>query len=47
MPTPKYLPKDVHKLNSRELAEQLFPKRALELIKKELADKPKLKARKS
>jgi hypothetical protein len=35
-PSPKYLPKDIHKLKDRELAEQLFPKRALDSIKAEL-----------
>jgi len=41
----KYLPKDVHKLKSRELAELLFPKEALTKIKQEL-EAPKKKPRK-
>jgi hypothetical protein len=41
---PKYLPEDVQKLSSKELAEHLFPKRALEKIKKDLEVKPKPKA---
>jgi hypothetical protein len=42
--TPKYLPKDAHKLSSKELAERLFPKNALEKIKKDLEVKPKARA---
>jgi hypothetical protein len=42
----KYLPKDVHKLKDKELAEQLFPKKALEKIKEELEQPPKPKPRK-
>lgn len=42
--TPKYLPDNVQKLSGKELAEHLFPKRALERIKKELEAKPKPKA---
>jgi hypothetical protein len=42
----KYLPKDVHKLKDRELAEHLFPKEALDKIKAELAKKPSRKPRK-
>jgi hypothetical protein len=41
----KYLPKDVHKLKSKELAELLFPKEALDKIKAEL-EVPKKKATK-
>jgi hypothetical protein len=37
----KYLPKDVQKLKDRELAEHLFPKKALTKIKQELEKKPK------
>jgi hypothetical protein len=43
----KYLPKDVHKLKDRELAEHLFPKKALDQIKRELEEKPKPKPRKT
>jgi len=39
----KYLPKDVHKLKSKELAELLFPKEALDKITKELEEAPKKK----
>jgi len=42
----KYLPKDAHKLKDRELAEHLFPKRALDRIKAEAESKPKPKPRK-
>jgi hypothetical protein len=42
----KYLPANVQTLNSKELAEQLFPKKALDLIKKELEAKPARKSRK-
>jgi hypothetical protein len=38
----KHLPKDVHKLKDKELAEYLFPKEALKQIKQEL-EKPKAK----
>jgi hypothetical protein len=41
----KYLPKDVHKLKDQELAELLFPKKALAQIKQEL-EKPKRKPHK-
>jgi hypothetical protein len=41
----KHLPKDVHKLADKELAEQLFPKDALDKIKAELETKPKCKPR--
>jgi hypothetical protein len=43
----KHLPKDVHKLSDRQLAEHLFPKKALEKIERELKEKPKPKPRKS
>jgi hypothetical protein len=46
MRTSKYLPKDVHKLNSKQLAEVLFPKKALDQIEAELREKPKRKSRK-
>jgi len=42
----KYLPKDAHKLPDKELAEHLFPKKALAQIKQELENKPKRKPRK-
>jgi hypothetical protein len=32
----KHLPKDVHKLKDKELAEQLFPKEVLKKLKSEL-----------
>ena len=32
----KHLPKDVHKLKDKELAEKLFPREALEKIKADL-----------
>ncbi len=38
----KHLPKDAHKLSDKELAEQLFPKKALDRIKADLDKKPKL-----
>ncbi|MGA2476264.1 MAG: hypothetical protein ABSF73_06555 [Terriglobia bacterium] len=41
----KHLPKDVHKLKDKELAEHLFPKEALEKIKAELETKPTCKPR--
>jgi hypothetical protein len=41
----KHLPKDVQKLSDKELAEQLFPKEALEKLKAELEEKPKCKPR--
>jgi len=37
----KYLPKDVHKLSDRQLAEHLFPKKALDKIIENLEKKPK------
>ena len=39
----KHLPKDVHKLKDKELAEKLFPKEALEKIKAEIEKPPKTK----
>ncbi|MBI4479468.1 MAG: hypothetical protein HY651_05555 [Acidobacteria bacterium] len=42
----KYLPKDAHKLKDKELAEHLFPKKALDKIKAELEAIPKPKPRK-
>jgi hypothetical protein len=39
------LPKDVQKLKDRELAEHLFPKEALERIKRELESKPEHKTK--
>jgi hypothetical protein len=42
----KHLPKDVQKLTDKELAEQLFPKEALDKIRAELeTEKPKCKPR--
>jgi hypothetical protein len=41
----KHLPKDIHKLKDKELAEHLFPKEALEKINAELETKPKCKPR--
>jgi hypothetical protein len=35
-----YLPKDADKLTDKELAEQLFPKEALDKIKAELDKEP-------
>jgi hypothetical protein len=43
----KYLPKDAQKLRDKELAEHLFPKKALEKIKEELTKKPKTKRKTS
>jgi hypothetical protein len=37
----KHLPKDVHKLSDKHLAEHLFPKKALEKIQRELKERPK------
>lgn len=39
----KHLPKDIHKLKDKELAEKLFPKQALEKIKAEIDKPPKTK----
>jgi hypothetical protein len=39
----KHLPKDVHKLKDKELAEHLFPKEVLEGVKQELKKPPKIK----
>lgn len=41
----KHLPKDVHKLKDKELAEYLFPKEALKQIKQDL-EKPQSKSKK-
>jgi len=43
----KHLPKDVHKLKDKQLAEQLFPKKVLEKLKAELDkdEKPKPKSK--
>jgi len=41
----KHLPKGVHKLSDKELAEQLFPREALDKIKAELETKPTCKPR--
>jgi hypothetical protein len=41
-----YLPKDAHKLSDRQLAEHLFPKKALDKIKEDLEKKPKPKPHK-
>lgn len=43
----KHLPKDVHKLKDKELAEKLFPKKALESIKSELEKDSKKKPKSS
>jgi hypothetical protein len=39
----KYLPKDAHKLSDKKLAEHLFPKKALDKIKEDIAKKPEPK----
>lgn len=39
----KHLPKDIHKLKDKELAEHLFPKEVLEKAKSEIAKGPKIK----
>jgi hypothetical protein len=39
----KHLPKDVHKMKDKELAEHLFPREVLESVKQELKKPPKLK----
>jgi hypothetical protein len=39
----KYLPKDVHKLKGKELAEVLFPKAMLDKVKRDLDSKPAAK----
>jgi len=38
----KHLPKDVQNLSDKELAEHLFPKKALDRIKAEIEKKPVL-----
>ena len=42
----KYLPKDIHKLKSKGLAELLFPKEALAKIREELEAPKKKRPRK-
>jgi len=43
----KHLPKDVHKLKDKQLAEHLFPKKALAQIERELEKPKKPKSRKT
>jgi hypothetical protein len=43
----KHLPKDVHKLKDKKLAEQLFPKEALNKIKTDLEKEQKPKSKKN
>jgi hypothetical protein len=43
----KYLPKNIQKLKDNELAERLFPKKALAQIKEEIAKDRKPKPRKT
>jgi hypothetical protein len=38
----KHLPQDVQKLSDKELAEHLFPKKALDKIKSDLEKEPAL-----